>query len=316
MKEVDQPCLQIELGISPESGASLDQLYKRGMEHTRLVVAACAELKHLSDSAFIWRCPLIVVKDMYVLLIPIEPASQTDLEGHGGKRGKLARRLARDAAVQAAIDLTTKGARAAADLLGVVAVTMSTSQNARRELKHLELRTGVDTRPARQFLSHRSGPFNAIVDMTPILFDGDMVRSSQQLGVPVRVKVRLVPNVSASGFERCEVLEVPRDRPLEGITSGGRKDLRFANLEPWQRVVMAGARERGVEFWLQAVNRIGTCSLEYRPADVVELENWRELYAATMAVLQQNQFASDAPSSNDEPDGDASSPRDGDVAAG
>lgn len=302
-KSSEEASLRIQLGISPQAGASFAQLYERAQENTQLVVAACYDLKHLAEPEFVWRCPIVVEGDTYVLVIPIEPAPQLIFE-LGGKRSKAAYVRARDAALQAAIDLTKDGVQAGAELLRVVATTTDTSPNARRELQHLELTKGVDTRPARRFLLQKRDAFLASVEATPVLFEGQAVRPSQQVGDPLRVRTRLVAHASTTSFENCAVLEVPDGRVLEGMTSGGRKEFRFADLEPWQRVALAGARESQTEFWLQAVNRIGACSLEFRPADVEHVEDWRRLHSAALALLQAAQFPGQAESSNDERGGD------------
>jgi hypothetical protein len=279
--------LRIQLGISPRTGASLAELYERAQENTQLAVAASKDLRHLSEADFVRHCPLVVEDDMYVLVIPIEPAPQLVMD-LGGKRNKAAYVRARDTTLQAAIDLTTEGVLAGADLLRVVAATTDTSPNARRELRHLELEKGVDTKPARKFLFQKREAFLATVETTSALFEGQAVRPSQQVSDPVRVLARLVPHASKTSFENCIVRESPPT--LEGITSGGRKEFRFADLEPWQRVALAGAREAETEFWLEAVSRIGTCSLEYRPADVERVEDWSRLHAAALALLQAVTF--------------------------
>lgn len=316
MKSSNGPSLKIELGISPKTGASYEKLYKRGLEHTRLAVAACAALQHLSDPALVWRCPILVVDDSYVLVIPIEAEAQAEMEGFSGKRNAAARLRAQDAALQAAVDLTTTGVQAGAELLREVANIMDTSPDAKRELRHLELLKGADTGPARRFLMRRRDAFRATIEETAVFFESEAVRPSQQLGEPIRVLSRFVRAISTTAFERCDVLEVQGEQALEGITSGGREDFRFAELEPWQRVALAGAREAGIPFWLQAANRIGTCSLDFRPADVIRVEGWRDLYAAAMAVLQQSQFAKDTESSNDENAADVAPLSDDDAAVG
>lgn len=291
--------LKIQLGISPKSGASFAQLYERAQENTQLLVAACAAIKHLSDPAFVWRCPIVVDDDMYVLIIPIEPAPQRIMD-FGGKRNKAALVRARDEALQAAIDVTKDGVQAGAELVRVVATTIDTSSNVRRELHHLELTKGVDTRPARRFLLQRREAFLASVEDSSTLFDGQPVRVSQQVDEPVRVRASLVPHVSTTAFENCSVVEVSGDRVVEGVTSRGRKEFRFAELEPWQRVALAAAKTSGTEFWMEAVSRIGTCSLEYRPADVLRVEDWRPLHADALAMLQTARVDSRSKSSNDE----------------
>lgn len=291
--------LKIQLGISPTVGASLGELYKRAQEQAQLVVAASDALRHLSEPELVWRCPIVVDDDMYVLVIPIEPAPQLVL-GFSGKRKKAAYVRARDKALQAAIDITKDGVHASAELLRVVAATTDTSSNAARELRHLEVQKGVDTRPARKFLFQKREAFVATIETTSELFDGQVVRASQQVGEPMRVLARLVPHGSRTSFENCAVLEVPDGQVLEGVTSGGRKEFRFADLEPWQRVALAGAREAETAFWLKAANRIGTCSLEYGPADVQQVEDWRAVHAAAFAILQAVQFTSGLQGSNDD----------------
>lgn len=123
--------LKIQLGISPKSGASFAQLYERAQENTQLVVAASDSIKHLSEPDFVWRCPIIVDDDMYVLIVPIEPAPQLIMD-FGGKRSRAAFIRAREEALQAAIDITKDGVQAGAELVRVVATTIDTSSNARR----------------------------------------------------------------------------------------------------------------------------------------------------------------------------------------
>lgn len=304
-KRVDeQVSLKIQLGISPKSGASFAQLYKRAQENTQLVVAACDAIKHLGEPDFVWRCPIVVDDEMYVLIIPIEPAPQLAMD-FGGKRSRAALVRAREEALQAAIDITKDGVQAGAELVRVVAKTTDTSPDPRRELRHLELTKGVDTGPARRFLLQKREEFLASIEDFSTQFHSQSVRASQQVGEPVRVRVCLVPHASTTTFENCSVLEVSGNQVLEGITSGGRKEFRFAELEPWQRVAFAAAREAGTEFWMEAINRIGTCSLEYRPADVQQVEGWRQLHAIALVLLQAVQFKEQSESSNDELSGDA-----------
>lgn len=300
MSTDDQPSLKIELGLSPSVGASIEDMRKRAVEQTELVVAASAELAHLRDPSFISRCPVIVVDGMYVLVIPIEPAPQAEFEGFRSRRGKAALLRARDAAVQAAVEMFHAGACAGAELLRTVAHIVDTSPNAQRELRHLEVLRGVDTGPARRFLYRRRGAFNATIEQRAVLFEGTPVRPSQQVGESIQVVAKLLPPSSETVFAPCEVIHEEGSERLEGVSAGGRKDFRLADLEPWQRVALAGAREAGAQIRMGALNRIGTCSLEYGPADVTEVKNWTELQAAAAGVLLQRPTSMPSVSSNDE----------------
>ena len=280
------PTLDVELGLSPNAEPSLSALFQRCRERLKLLASGRAELSHLLDEGVFWRSRVVVKDGLYQLVVPIDAGRQTDFEGFQGKRGKAARVRQEAEAQQEAVDRTVDGVQANSELVARVAETMSTAQDSARELHHLESKEGVDTGPARRYIQKREGDFFVNIESTCIPFRSAPVRSSQQVGGALSVIAKLVQQTSTASIERCHILEVMGGQVMDGLTVGGRKEMRFADLQPWQRLALVAAREFDVPVQLHAVNRIGTCSLEFRPADVVKVDNWRGMVAAGLKGLR------------------------------
>lgn len=66
----------------------------------------------------------------------------------------------------------------------------------------------------------------------------------------------------------------------------GRRDIRFADLKNWQLFALEAACQFGIPVKFEVSDRIGTCSLKNRPADVTRVTNWSVLLESTITELQ------------------------------
>jgi hypothetical protein len=185
-----------------------------------------------------------------------------------------------------AVDETLEAARRSATFLGEVRYVMQTSTDVAREMKSLEKGTGLTSTHARQHVASGEPAFDVDVDGTPVRFAADAARKVMAAN-DVEAIVRFVPR--RGHFDDYVVLVV-RSNGIgvsDGVTSGGRHEIRFTNLMDWHRAVLMILRCEGHEFDLQLTEAISTRTLDPRPALVTNPGDWGVLLRKAIEVLNR-----------------------------
>jgi len=291
--------VRIELGLTTDSDLTMLDLYKRCRERVALVVSGRAELQHLTGEDLLWRSRIQTVEGQYRLNVPLAPLAQANLFGHPTRRARIAALRVADEANAQVVEQTIAGIQANADMVGDVANILSTSADPRSELLDLSKRKGIDTKFIRRFLRWRQESFLATVESTSIPFERPEIRRSQRVGDGVQLAVKLLKTDRPVLVERCDVEAASGGTGGAGVSAGATRELRFAEVDGWPRVALTAAREFGWLVQVNAFERIGTCSLNFLPADATDVLNLEELLSRMSTQLQTLTRVSERTSASD-----------------
>jgi hypothetical protein len=179
-----------------------------------------------------------------------------------------------------------------------IADVLSTSDNPAAELRLLESRDGCDTQPIRKFLYGAQSDFTVDVEETEVVFENQQIRARVMISESIQVVAVLAPREEVV-VEKGQVLQVS-DRPGGGgLMAGGKREFKFGHLNPLQNVLLSAAREFKIPVKFLANEEISTCTLNFRPHDVTQVDNWDEIAAKTIGFLQGVEVPMPRESSND-----------------
>ena len=283
--------MKIPLGISVQARPTFGDLYDRAKQRVSLIAAGQELLKYVSDEAFILSAHIEVNEGRFELdaTIPINP--QIDFLGHEQENSGHGTNpmLRRDDAEQQAIDETVAAIQNSSRIVDRVAEAMASlpSSQLATEIKRLEKKEGVDTKPARSFIYLKQEGFVVDVDDEAIQFRAHVVRTAVANAETCEVVMTRVQPRSESTLVRGLVHETNGDGRYGGVQSGGAHEFRFVGLEGWQKVVLESACWLQLPIRLAAVETVSTCTLAYRPNDVHQVHNWIELLEDTFMTLRK-----------------------------
>lgn len=285
----------VPLGVAVSANLSLGELFDRAQSRMALIAAGQPSLRYLSSPEYIRSAHLEVSDGSFQLRTEIPIPPQKDFFGHArGPKGAGGLFQRQDDREQEAVEATLAGVQRSAHVLDYVAQTTASSSNLSPDLLAFEQREGVHTRPARRFLYAKQEGFNVDVEGDHVPFRAHVVRAAVASMEPVDVTMTLVPPRSESILVRGLIHETHGDGRLKGVQAGGTHYFRFAGLDSWQKTVLEAACALQLPLHLKAVETMSTCTLEYRPADVIHVQNWLQLLQSTIELLSASQPSPDA----------------------
>lgn len=283
--------MKIPLGISVAVGPTIGELLDRAVERGELMAAGQGLLKYLSDESFFRGARLEINDGRFQLDATLPANPQPDVIGHarGNRVGRANPLLRQDDIEQQASDEAVAGLENSARVLDLVAeaLAMLPLATLHNELKMLERREGVDTRPARSFIYHKHEGFMVEVEDEVIPFFANEVRTAVAADESVEIVMTRVQSRAQSTVFKGLVHEAQGDGKYEGLQSGGKHEFRFVGLSGWQKVLLEAACWLKLPICLEAVETLSTCTLEHTPSDVHQVHNWFELLEGTLEALRK-----------------------------
>lgn len=283
--------MKIPLGIAVEATPTFGELFDRAVQCAGVMAAGQEKLKCLTDEAFIRGSRLEIEEGRFQLNAAIPTNPQVDFIGHepvnrGGRANPM---LRQDDNEQQANDEVVALLQNSARVLDRVADAMAMLPLATlsTELKRLEKKEGVDTRPARSFICRRQSGFIVEVEDEAIHFRARAVRTAVAGTESIEVVMTLVQSRSESTVLKGLVHEAKGNGKSESLQAGGKPGFRFVRLAGWQKVLLEAACWLKLPIHLEAVEAVSTCTLEHNPADVYQVHNWLELLEGTLEALRR-----------------------------
>lgn len=279
----------VPLGVAVATNPSFGELLDRAKNRMALVAAGQENLKYLVSEEYIYGTQLEVCEGNFQLRAEIPVKQQADFFGHGQARTNPRAMLQRqDQLEQQAIDETVAEVQNSSRLLDRVAQAMERSGNLGPEIAAIEKLEGVDTRPARRFIYAKQEGFTVEIEDDQIPFRSHVVRAAVAGVDPIDLVMTLVTSKSESIVVRGLVHETHGTGSLKGLQSGGVHEFRFVGLEGWQKILLEAARSLRLPVRLRAAETLSTCTLEFRPADVVQVQNWQQLLRLAVSRLLEH----------------------------
>lgn len=288
MKNENEPSMKVPLGLSVASEPTFGELMDRAEKRIRLIASGKKELDFAVEKAFITGTRLKVIDGKYEINAQIPVKAQTDFVGHGGDDNFHAEGLRRsDEDEQQAIDEVVSVAQSSSQLLDRVADAMAKSPDLLKELRLIEIKEHVDTRPARSHIYYGQEEFTLDVDNELITFQAhNAVRSAIADDNPVNVVMTVVGSRSESIVLRGFVKITQSSVKSSGLQAGGAvHHFRFIRLEGWQKTLLEAACWLQLPICLVATETVSTYTLQQMPADVLEVQNWDDLLEWTLSAI-------------------------------
>lgn len=289
-----RPTMKIPLGIAVDSMPTFGDLFDRAKRQVALVAAGQESLAYIKNEGFILGARLDVKDGNFELKAPIPVKPQADFFEHRveGRRGRGFGLNRQDDDEQKAVDEAINAVVNSSRILDRVAAAINTSANLSAELKCLEKKEGVDTKPARRFIYHKQAEFIVAVEDENIPFKSHVVRAAVADPSIFNVDMTIVESRSESLVVRGLINVIHGDVGSASVRAGGIHEFRFVRLESWQKALLEAARWFNLPISLMAVKSVSTCTLNNLPAEVHQVQNWAELLDGTLAALQRIQNTS------------------------
>lgn len=279
--------MNVPTGLALAAEPTYNELLARGMQNASVIAGGQEALAFLLDETS-FRCAKLADDGGQVnFKVEIPPAQQVPLFPNVRRRGHAARGMLQrnDPERQLAIDAAIEAITRSSDLVDRVAHAMATSRNLAAELKSIEEKEGLDTRPARRHIYLKQDEFFVHVDKVEIPFNSHAVRTAAATPGEITLSTTFIPGRSEGIVLKGVVEDTTMADPESCASLGSKTEFRFVGLTWWQRTILEAARCLQLPVSLIARETRSTCTTNFLPLDVVEVLNWEELLQKTFVGL-------------------------------